>query len=123
MTHEIDCEYSNRKYVNEPYCYGADCTEAENEKIFEDMNKNEYICFDPSILSLGLSDECLRSHDAVKYDSDAMDEERDELYSATGWDISVCDDQDEEKLYCTYDYTPYLEAEEEICTKVRSSYA
>ena len=123
MTHEIDCEYSNRKYVNEPYCYSADCTEAENEKIFEDENENESekICFDPPFLSLGLSDECLESFETL-FSNDAKWEERYELYIGTYGEISVCDYQDG-KRDCTWDYTPYLEAEEEICTKVRGFYA
>ena len=56
MTHEVDCEYFNEKYVNEPYCYGADCTEAEFEKIFEDENDwCPWYSADSAASSLGLS--------------------------------------------------------------------
>ena len=78
----------------------------------------------PVVLGLhdiDVSEECRDSHETLKYD-DAMYEERYELYNGTYWEISVCDYQDG-KRDCTWDYTPYLEAEEEICTKVRGFYA
>ena len=61
MTHEVDCGDYIDIYVDEPYCYGANCTEAENEKFFED--ENDYCSFysdddsadDSAASSLGLS--------------------------------------------------------------------